>query len=206
MLTQQAGTGLKFNKRQLQKEQTQQRILNSTHQLFLSEGFSSLKTSTIAKLAGVSEGSIFAHFGDINRLFAAVSQIQTESYVVIAKARLDGDMPVDDKVAAFSNAFMSCFGGEAGMLMRYSIFGTVLDGRKMDVEIASLIEFMVEILQTSIQRGELNSKTEARVLAQIWYSVLMSNIVVGLRSDSFDVDLNSQKVKTCMAALLAAFR
>ncbi|MDW7693980.1 helix-turn-helix domain-containing protein [Flammeovirgaceae bacterium SG7u.111] len=50
----------------------QANILKAALELFATEGFSAVATSKIAKRAGVSEGLIFKHFGNKEKLLAAV--------------------------------------------------------------------------------------------------------------------------------------
>ncbi len=48
---------------QARRLKTRQKVLDSARALILESGFESAKTQDIARLAGVAEGSIFAHFG-----------------------------------------------------------------------------------------------------------------------------------------------
>jgi len=50
----------------------QEQILSAAHSLLLSQGFESTTVADIAKKAGVSKASVFAHFGDKSNLLIAV--------------------------------------------------------------------------------------------------------------------------------------
>lgn len=52
----------------------QENILKAGLQLFASEGFNATSTSKVARLAGVSEGLIFRHFGNKEGLLNAILQ------------------------------------------------------------------------------------------------------------------------------------
>ena len=52
----------------------QENILNAALDLFAKEGFKATSTSKVAKLAGVSEGLIFRHFGNKEGLLEAILQ------------------------------------------------------------------------------------------------------------------------------------
>lgn len=52
----------------------QENILKAALQLFANEGFYATSTSKVAKLAGVSEGLIFRHFGNKEGLLQAILQ------------------------------------------------------------------------------------------------------------------------------------
>lgn len=55
------------SKRQLQKENTRQKIMETAYQVYSTQGFTAT-TSTIAKEAGLSHGAIFVHFPTLNDL------------------------------------------------------------------------------------------------------------------------------------------
>lgn len=55
------------SKRQLQKEKTRQKIIETAFQVYSKQGFTAT-TSTIAKEAGLSHGTIFVHFPTLNEL------------------------------------------------------------------------------------------------------------------------------------------
>lgn len=55
------------SKRQLQKENTRQKIIETAFQVYSKQGFTAT-TSTIAKEAGLSHGTIFVHFPTLNEL------------------------------------------------------------------------------------------------------------------------------------------
>jgi AcrR family transcriptional regulator len=63
---------MKQTKRQLQKEQTQQRILESAIEVFARQGILVTRMSDIAEEAGVSHGTVFAHFESQEALLSAV--------------------------------------------------------------------------------------------------------------------------------------
>ena len=55
------------SKRQLQKESTRKKIIETAFQVYSKQGFTAT-TSTIAKEAGLSHGTIFVHFPTLNEL------------------------------------------------------------------------------------------------------------------------------------------
>lgn len=61
------------SKRQLQKEETREKILKTAIRVYAENGFST-PTSVIAKESGVSHGTIFAHFPTLNDLFLCLVQ------------------------------------------------------------------------------------------------------------------------------------
>lgn len=55
------------SKRQIQKESTRQKIMDTAYKIYAREGFSA-STAKIAREAGVSHGTVFAHFQSLNEL------------------------------------------------------------------------------------------------------------------------------------------
>ncbi|MDD3173034.1 MAG: TetR/AcrR family transcriptional regulator [Herbinix sp.] len=62
---------MKSLKRQIQKENTRKKIIETAYRIFSEKGFS-VATSVIAKEAGVSHGSIFVHFPTLNDLLVCL--------------------------------------------------------------------------------------------------------------------------------------
>lgn len=56
----------------------QEKILKAAQQLFATEGYHATATSKVAKLAGVSEGLIFRHFGNKEGLLKAITDLGAE--------------------------------------------------------------------------------------------------------------------------------
>lgn len=55
------------SKRQLQKEQTRQNIMETAYRVYTERGFGAA-TALIAKEAGISHGAVFSHFSSVNEL------------------------------------------------------------------------------------------------------------------------------------------
>ncbi|WP_349673810.1 TetR/AcrR family transcriptional regulator [Lacrimispora sp.] len=59
------------SKRQIQKESTRQKIIDTAYRIYATEGFSA-STARIAREAGVSHGTVFAHFQSLNDLLECI--------------------------------------------------------------------------------------------------------------------------------------
>ena len=59
------------SKRQLKKEQTRRKIIETAFKVYSEQGFTA-STSTIAKEAGIAHGSIFLHFPTLNDLLICI--------------------------------------------------------------------------------------------------------------------------------------
>jgi len=62
---------MQSSKRQLQKEQTRKKIMDTAFKIYSEKGFTS-STSIIAKEAGIAHGSIFLHFPTLNDLLTCI--------------------------------------------------------------------------------------------------------------------------------------
>jgi AcrR family transcriptional regulator len=60
------------NQRQMQKDQTRRHLIDTAIELFGSQGLTATTTVDIAKAAGVSHGTVFAHFSTQETLISAV--------------------------------------------------------------------------------------------------------------------------------------
>lgn len=70
------GSGEKVkSQRQQQKEQTRQRLIDTALSLYAREGLLATRTADVAREAGVSHGTIFAHFATQEALLNAVIEV-----------------------------------------------------------------------------------------------------------------------------------
>ncbi|AFM01658.1 MULTISPECIES: TetR/AcrR family transcriptional regulator [Desulfitobacterium] len=69
---------MKKSNRQLQKEQTKETLLNAAYQLFSKQGIMNTRMSDIAQAAGVSHGTVFAHFQTQEMLITEVIETYGE--------------------------------------------------------------------------------------------------------------------------------
>ena len=60
--------------RQLQKEETRQRLLDATFQVICEKGIMDARVSDIAQAAGVSHGALFVHFESLENLITGATE------------------------------------------------------------------------------------------------------------------------------------
>ncbi len=58
------------------------KIIDAATKMFVKQGFDATKTEDIAKEAGVSKGTVFAHFGDKLYLLAEVGQVELDARLI----------------------------------------------------------------------------------------------------------------------------
>ncbi|MGQ5700668.1 TetR/AcrR family transcriptional regulator [Sandaracinobacteroides sp. A072] len=71
--------------------ETRSRVLEAAYQLFAARGYASTGTADIARAAGVSEGSIFYHFGSKRALLVELGRLHGQKMI----AHMQGDDPLD---------------------------------------------------------------------------------------------------------------
>jgi AcrR family transcriptional regulator len=69
------------NHRLEQKDATRQRIYEAARKLFIEKGYSETRSTDIATAAGVSTGSVFAHFGSKAKIMATLQQELMSAYI-----------------------------------------------------------------------------------------------------------------------------
>jgi AcrR family transcriptional regulator len=80
-------------------------IVRSAAKLFLEKGYESVSINDIIDVAGGSKGTIYAHFGSKEKLFAAVVEQMCADVTIQIDTRPSGAM--DDQLTRIARSFMS---------------------------------------------------------------------------------------------------
>lgn len=104
---------MRGSKRQLQKEQTRENILQTAYRVYAAQGFSAT-TAMIAKEARVSHGTIFVHFPSVNDLISQLitafgSQLTMEMHALAKK---------NDSIEALLTAYLDILSGHEAFYIR----------------------------------------------------------------------------------------
>lgn len=67
--------------RQINKEQTRQRLIQSAHKLILEKGLSGLSMNQISRKAGIAQPSFYNHYSTLTELIIDVRKRMTERYL-----------------------------------------------------------------------------------------------------------------------------
>ena len=78
--------------------QTRQRLLGATIEELAARGYTELRTAAIALRCGVSQGTVFAHFGTKVQLVVAAVEYYFAREVHEDTVRIDPDAPIEDRV------------------------------------------------------------------------------------------------------------
>ncbi len=129
--------------RQQQREQTRQRLLEVAAEMFVRHGVRAARTHDIAAAAGVSVGTIYAHFGDKDGLLGAVLmtsfQDLQQGIDALFVRLLDGE---DVDMRAFGEAFFDF--AEANPDRARLLFGTEILGTEVGDRLAQAVHTVNE--------------------------------------------------------------
>ncbi|MEM7138017.1 MAG: helix-turn-helix domain-containing protein [Myxococcota bacterium] len=132
--------------RQQRSQQTRHRLLEATVDELADRGYAELRTAAVASRGGVSQGSVFAHFGNKVRLVAAAATHYFERELNADAVAIDLDAPLEDRVWRLLEVMWAEMRSDAylGVLEVYSAARTN----------AALREAMAPVVLAEIQRAE----------------------------------------------------
>jgi AcrR family transcriptional regulator len=116
--------------------QTRAALLAAAREVFARDGFIATTTTTIAKAAGVANGSFYTHFSDKYEIFVALyQQLRDEMlHPGIHNARMDRTDPVAT-IESATRAYLESYRANAG-LMRVFEQVSVIDERFRELRLA----------------------------------------------------------------------
>jgi TetR/AcrR family acrAB operon transcriptional repressor len=79
-------------------EKTYKDLLNAAIRVFAKQGFAATKLSEIAKVAGVTRGAIYHHFGNKQKLFNALHKEKMNPYFTLFEETMDSNLPPIGKI------------------------------------------------------------------------------------------------------------
>ncbi|MEM7135768.1 MAG: TetR/AcrR family transcriptional regulator [Myxococcota bacterium] len=83
---------------QARSARTQQRLLNATIEELASSGYTELRTAAVAVRCGMSQGTVFAHFGTKVRLVVAAVQHYFAREVRVDRVTIDPGHAIEERV------------------------------------------------------------------------------------------------------------
>ena len=147
------------DRRQRDKEQTVQDILNAATSLFSQKGLHGTSLRDIEKASGVSKGLILHHFETKENLYAAVQDSLNQAYVSWMAARRDASK---DLLNAIENGIKGSLAYlRANQEFRRIVLWSYLEGQERTTDLdkrftASLIESMRVGQENGLVRDDVN--------------------------------------------------
>jgi AcrR family transcriptional regulator len=99
-----------LNKNELRTRSTQQQLLQAAEDVFARDGFEKAELGEIAKRAGRTKGSIYAHFKNKEDLFLAIVKHRTTQYQEEFRERLSHVVGSKEKLRVFREFFGEIIG------------------------------------------------------------------------------------------------
>jgi AcrR family transcriptional regulator len=149
--------------REAQKRETRQRILDAASRVFAREGIIASTTASVAREAGVAQGSVFVHFGNQEALIVAVIQDFGEA----VSLRLHELIEAGAGTRAVLEAHLRGIGEREGFYARLVVEAPLLPAgaRQSLVLIQSAISFH---LAPAIEADERSGKIKVMPLALLF--------------------------------------
>lgn len=101
----------RLGKRAAAVHDTQQRILDAALQEYAETGIADASMQSIARRADVAAGTVLYHYPDPDRLAETVVARRAERMAVPGPDAIDGDAPVDDRIAALTAELFRVYAG-----------------------------------------------------------------------------------------------
>jgi AcrR family transcriptional regulator len=156
-----------FKSRDRQRMETRQRVLVAACREFGRAGFSSVSTQDIAREAGVSHGSVFAHFKTREALVAAA----VEEAVVEAANLMRHELKVATRTHDVLHAHLRALAEHEGLHANI-----IAERRALSAEVqARLIEVnsgVASYLLDSLERGGAPLRVQPHVASNTWLALV----------------------------------
>lgn len=169
-------------------EGTRSRILEAATQCFRQLGIAKTSLSDVARVAGLSRGTVYRYFGDREGLIAAVVDSGTDQYFGEVAVAMDKRTTLAKQLAAYAET-------EVRTAMEHEAYNRLLSGDTglMRVIMADAetsfwrsVDFLVPYVRAAKERGEVGDDVD-EVAAAEWLARLMLTITATSTSAAFDV-------------------
>ena len=177
-------------RRQQQKADTRELILESATALFDELGYDKTTIRQIALKAEVAVGTIFLHFTDKFSLLCAALFDELENEISQRLKTMPHDQPVPEQFMHFAKGFYKYWARKPD-LSRTLLKGiTFVDNNEwvaaFDQQIEKFIAFFAEVLAKAITKGEIRSDVNCQLTALAFWSHYTFTLVLGLKTN-FDL-------------------
>jgi AcrR family transcriptional regulator len=166
------------NRRAENKARTRQKVLEAAKTLFMQRGYEGATMRDIASEAGLSTGALFANFTDKADLFNEVILTDFEDQHTRIAEAMAGAKSVKDKIVAMLSAGYIFHLSQlpllqAGISVSWS---HGLNGELGERPVwKTVTNFIVEILDGAVERGELRADFDRALLADMMWDTYLAN-------------------------------
>lgn len=179
------------------EESTAEAILRAAEELFLDLGFHATRVSEVARLADVSIGSIYVHYGNKEGLYAALVERALNVEAGYLDAVLDDDaLPDLEKVVALGEAYLQFFRDHPAyfrlLMMPIESIPEEATGSPLARQVArrgaSQRERLAAAVRRCIEQGVMRDDVEPERVANFWWAAWNGVVALTLRSDDLAID------------------
>jgi len=148
---------------------TRQRLVDVATELFTSQGFSAVTTTTLSEAAGVTRGALYHHFANMAEVMEAVFERVEGSLVEEVGRSLEALATPRDRLIALGGVTLSVLAQEPTILRIVFVEAPTALGwsRWRSLDGGRSLAYIQGILDDLAERGELVTGVEPRVAAQL---------------------------------------
>ena len=193
-------------RRQLQKAETRALILDAARALFEERGFDGATMRELAASAEVGLGTIFSHFPDKGALLIAAlleDLADTDQQIVDT---LPSEAPIKVQIMHLATAGFGYWCRRPALsatLLREMYFITGAWAEKRREETVGFVNFVVGLLESGLERGELRPQIDLRQTGEALYTFYIGRLIRAAGDDKFDLDSMLADTETFVDLLLA---
>ena len=175
-------------RRERQKAETRDLILESARELFDKLGYEKTTVRAVAQKAGVGLGTIFNHFPDKPSLLIAallddLTKVQTD-----AMKTMPPKAPVCEKFLHLATHFYAYYAGRPSLsrtLLKGAWFTKGIWGQELKNQADRFIDYVTVLLEEAERTGEIRPEADCRLAAMAFFSHYLSVLFFGLGEPKF---------------------
>ena len=191
-------TALILGKREIQKQQVRERILEEALTLFSERGFEKTTVADIVEQSAIARGTFYNYFPDMNTLFdALIAQLNQQVVEAIQYTRKHTDNLYDYLYGTFKSYF-ELIGTE--QMIQFHIVNQAY------IRQSSYQSDLIKVIVKNLNR-DLKSDLKIKAFTEKYEFLLLSYMLVGsppelfLATHTTDINLTSEQLATFLAKL-----
>lgn len=191
-------SALILGKREIQKQQVRERILEEALTLFSDRGFEKTTVADIVEQSAIARGTFYNYFPDMNSLFdALIAQLNQQVVEAIQYTRKHTDNLYDYLYGTFKSYF-ELIGSE--QMIQFHIVNQAY------IRQSSYQSDLIKVIVKNLNR-DLKSDLKIKAFTEKYEFLLLSYMLVGsppelfLATHTTDINLTSEQLATFLAKL-----
>lgn len=150
------------------------RLLHEAERLFITDGFAAVSTRQICAAAGVTQPTMYHHFGNKEALFLAVVQNWLAALYHGIDAAIAHGTTIAEQLHGIALLFWTSAVSEYQAMQRDAMLHMPLEHRRLVAQTVSdtLITPIIRLMQSGITSGELPPQADPVVLTQFFWALV----------------------------------